>query len=124
MNERNPVVLAHPYSRRKTGSIIEPLGGTPGIQTALRRQNSASEAQSDGDHGYFFRPRNTRIAPETNAKALDALPALISGATLIFAKAKLETPTRIKNSPAALSIFVFLRISVRSSTSYVLALKG
>jgi hypothetical protein len=54
--------------------------------------------------GYFFRPRITRIAPETNAKALDALPALISGTAVKSAKAKLETPTRIKNIPTALSI--------------------
>jgi hypothetical protein len=72
-----------------------------------KRQNSAPKAQSDGD--YFFRPRITRIAPETNAKALDALPTLISGATAMSAKAKPETATRIRNIPAALSI-VFLLI--------------
>jgi hypothetical protein len=85
---------------------------------------------------YFFRPRITRIAPETNAKALDALPTLISGATAMSAKAKPETATRIRSIPAALSIvyppyfcsffnkLIFARSSTslffaRSSTSYI-----
>jgi hypothetical protein len=71
--------------------------------------------------GYFFRLRITRIAPETNANALDALPALISGAVTMSAKAKPETPTRSSNIPTALSIVYppFSFVSVRSSTNYL-----
>jgi hypothetical protein len=60
---------------------------------------------------YFFRPRITRRAPEIKARALDALPALISGTGVKSANAKLETPTKIKNIPAILSTFFLLVIA-------------
>jgi hypothetical protein len=59
------------------------------------------------ENRYFFLPRITRSAPESKAKAPEALPVLISGAAMISAMAKLAVPIKIRDIPAAINIVAF-----------------